>query len=181
MRTVSLAMNISLDGYVAGPAGELDWIFQSMDPELTAWVTGFLRGVDTVIIGSRTYLEQAAMWPTQSGEMADLLNSHQKIVFSKTLQDLTWANSRLASGDPLNEVERLKATSGKNLFVTGGATMARSMLVEGLIDDYHLAVHPVLLGQGRSLLADLEVSRALVLVSSRTFPSGTVHLTYRRA
>ena len=85
MRKVSLAMNVSLDGYVAGPNGELDWIFRSMDPALGESVISFLREVDTILIGHTTYLQQAAAWPKQSGEMADLLNSHAKVVFSTRL------------------------------------------------------------------------------------------------
>src|SRR5260370_12554264 len=75
MRKVILGMNVTLDGLVAGPNGELDWVFRTMSPDMGEYVTEFLRTVDTVLIGHNTYLQQAAAWPSQSGEMADLLNS----------------------------------------------------------------------------------------------------------
>src|SRR5579863_2696300 len=85
MRKVILGMNVTLDGYVAGPNGELDWAFRTMSPDMGEWVTDLLRGSDTMLLGHTTYLQQAATWPSQTGEMADLLNRHAKIVFSKRL------------------------------------------------------------------------------------------------
>src|SRR5260370_33024516 len=85
MRKVRLAINVSLDGYVARPNGTLDWFFRTITPAQQAWTTAFLREGDTILIGHTTYLEQAAFWPTQPGEMATLMNSHAKIVFSRRL------------------------------------------------------------------------------------------------
>jgi dihydrofolate reductase len=179
MRKVCLGMNITLDGYVAGPHGELDWAFRTMSPDLGEWVTELLRGVDTVLLGYTTYLQQAAAWPTQTGEMATLLNSHAKIVFSKRLTTLEWNNSRLATADAAEEIARLKQQPGKNISVTGGATLAQSLSRMGLIDEYNLVMHPVALGNGKSLFTDLSHPLNLKLVSTQTFDSGAIGLTYQ--
>src|SRR5579859_210985 len=143
MRKVYLGMNITLDGYVAGPNGELDWVFRTMSPDMGEWVTELLRGVDTILLGHTTYLQQAAAWPSQTGEMADLLNSHAKIVFSKRLTTLEWNNSRLATAGAAEEIARLKEQPGKNIYVSGGATLAQSLSRRGLIEEYNLVLHPV--------------------------------------
>ncbi len=180
MRKVSLGMNVTLDGYVAGPNGELDWLFRTMNPAQMEWVTEFLREVDTVLIGHVTYLEQAAAWPTETTEMATLLNSHAKIVFSKRLTTLEWNNSRLARADVAEEIAQLKQQPGKNIFVTGGATLAQSLSRLGLIDEYNLAIHPVVLGSGKPLFKDLSSPLNLKLVNTRTFDTGAVYLTYQK-
>ncbi len=176
-RQVALAMNVSLDGYVAGPHGELDWVFRTTDKAQLDWMTTFVGSVDTILLGDVTYREQAAAWPTRRGLMADLLNKHAKVVFSSHIDVPDWNNSRRASASPAAEIARLKQTPGKDIFVTGGARLARSLAQEGLIDIYHLLVHPVVLGRGLSLFGDnaLRFTR----VSSCEFASGTVHIAYR--
>jgi dihydrofolate reductase len=181
MRKVRLGMNVSLDGFVAGPHGELDWIFRTMDPAQMESVTEFLHGVDTVLIGHVTYLEQAATWPNQSGELADLLNSHAKVVFSSRLETLAWNNSRLATGSPAEEVARLKQQPGKDIYVTGGATLAQSLSRLGLIDEYNLTIRPVVLGSGMPLFKDMAEPLNLALTSTRTYDTGAVALTYQLA
>ena len=178
MRKVILGMNVTLDGLVAGPNGELDWVFRTMSPDMGEYVTEFLRTVDTVLIGHNTYLQQAAAWPSQTGEMADLLNSHTKIVFSRRLTTLEWNNSRLATADAAEEIARLKQQPGKNIYVTGGATLAQSLSRLGLIDEYDLVMHPIALGSGLPLFKDLSAPLNLKLVSTKTFASSSIGLTY---
>jgi dihydrofolate reductase len=179
MRKVCLGMNITLDGYVAGPNGELDWAFRTMSPDMGEWVIEFLREVDTILLGRNTYLQQAAAWPSQTGEMADLLNSHTKIVFSKQLTTLEWNNSRLATADAAEEIARLKQQPGKNIYVSGGATLAQSLSQMALIDEYNLAMHPIVLGSGKPLFKDLSHPLNLKLVSTKTFASGAIGLSYQ--
>ena len=179
MRKVYLGMNVTLDGYVAGPNGELDWAFHTMSPDMGEWVTELLRGVDTVLLGHTTYVQQAATWPSQTGEMADLLNSHAKIVFSTRLTTLEWNHSRLATTDPAEEIARLKQQPGKNIYVSGGVTLAQSLARQGLIEEYNLVMHPIVLGSGKSLFKDLSHPLNLKLVSAKTFASGAIGLTYQ--
>lgn len=179
-RRVILAMNVSVDGFVGGPDGDLDWLWPTMDPEMSADVVEFLQGVDTVLIGHETYLGQAAQWPNQSDPMADLLNSHTKIVFSTRLETLDWSNSRLAEDDVEGVVAELKSKPGKNIFVTGGATLARSMSQAGLIDEYRVNIHPTLLGSGKPLFAEAAELTRLHLAHTRTYDSGAILAHYRR-
>ena len=181
MRKVILGMNVTLDGYVAGPNGELDWAFRTMSPDMGEWVTDLLRGSDTILLGHTTYLQQAATWPSQTGEMADLLNRHTKVVFSSQLTALEWSNSRLASAGAAEEVARLKQQPGKNISVSGGATLAQSLFRLGLIEEYNLVVHPIVLGSGKPLFKDQSQPLTLKLVSAKTFTSGAIGLTYQLA
>lgn len=179
-RKVILGMNVTLDGYVGGPDGELDWLWPTLDPAQGDSVTAFLRTVDTVLIGHNTYPGQAAQWPQQSGEMADLLNAHAKIVFSSSLTELEWNNSRLATADAATEIATLKQEPGKDIFVTGGATLAQSLTRDGLIDEYKIAIQPVVLGAGKRLFADVPDPVRFTLQSSTSYGSGTVELHYAR-
>jgi dihydrofolate reductase len=133
------------------------------------WMTIF---IDSVLLGDVTYREQARAWPSRQGRMAELLN---KTVFASHDNVLSWNNSR--RGRPSGHRNRpLKENLGKDIFLTGGARLARSPARDGLIDIYHLLVHPVVLGDGLSLFGD--ASLRLVRVSSCEFASGTVHLAY---
>lgn len=112
--------------------------------------------------------------------MADIMNHLNKIVFSTTLQQVEWANSRLATGSPAEEIARLKQQPGKDIGVAGGARLAQSLSKEGLIDEYRLTVHPVVLGSGKPLFADLPRPLNLKLVDEKTLASGVLVLTYQR-
>ena len=140
-----------------------------------------LARVDTILIGHTTYLEQATAWPSQTSEMASLLNSHTKIVFSKRLTTLAWNNSQLATTDAAAEIARLKQQPGKDIFVTGGATLAQSLARLGLIDEYNLMIYPVVLGSGKPLFKDQSLPLNLKLASTRAFETGAVQLTYQPA
>lgn len=178
MRKVTLGMNVSLDGYVATVDGRLDWAFANFDAELGASAIETLSQLDTGLLGRVNYEEQSAVWPNQQGPMADIMNTLNKIVFSKTLSQVTWSNSRLATGSPAEEIARLKQQPGRDIGVAGGARFAQSLSKEGLIDEYRLTMHPVVLGSGLPLfVAPLK----LKLVSARTLASGVVILTYQRA
>lgn len=181
MRKVTLGMNISLDGFVAGPNGELDWIFSNVTPAQMEVIHESTRNVDTILIGRNTYIEQAATWPTQTSELANLLNSYTKIVFSKTLDKLGWSNSRFAAGDIAEEVAHLQQQPGKNIFVTGGVMLAQSFIQADLIDELTLFIHPVLLGEGRSLFKAMSDRQNLKLLHFKTFETGVVQHTYEKA
>ncbi len=178
MRNVVLGMNVSLDGYVATVEGRLDWAFANFDVELGASAMETLGQLDTVLLGRANYMEQAAAWPNREGPMADLMNTLNKIVFSKTLENVEWINSKLATGTPAEEITQLKQQPGKTIGVAGGARFAQSLSKEGLIDAYRLTIHPVALGSGLPLfVAPLQ----LKLVSSRPLASGVIVAVYQRA
>ncbi|HEX8728492.1 MAG TPA: dihydrofolate reductase family protein [Ktedonobacterales bacterium] len=181
MRKVILNMRMTLDGFLCGPNGELDWMFRTpTPPDQEEQLTAFEREVDTTLLGRVAYLQQAQYWPSQTGELADMVNGHEKIVFSKTLKKLEWNNSRLATGDLAEEVARLKAAPGKNIYVSGGATLAQSLARAGLIDEYQVVIYPLALGAGRPLFQDLAGEAPLKLVRVTPYESGAVQLIYER-
>ena len=181
MRNVVLGMQTSLDGYVATPEGKLNWAFAHFDPELNAEAMEQLSQLDTILLGRVNYTEQAAAWPHQQNPMADLMNRLNKIVFAGTPQSLEWANSRQANASPAEEIAQLKQQPGKDIGVGGGARFAQSLSREGLIDVYRLTVHPVVLGSGKPLFADLAQPLNLKLVDEKRLASGVLVLTYERA
>jgi dihydrofolate reductase len=178
MRKVILQMMVSLDGYVAGPGGDLSWVFGGLDDELRSWIVESLRGIDTQLIGRTAYQEQEGYWPTSVEPLAEVMNTSVKVVFSKTIENLGWANSRLAEGTPAEEIARLKAGPGGDIYVPGGASFVQSLSADGLIDEYRLVVFPVALGGGLPLFAK---PASLTLVDAKAFGTGAVVLTYSPA
>jgi dihydrofolate reductase len=179
MRKVFLSMQLSIDGYVARPDGDVNWAGDNLSDELMAWVRETMVGMDTMLLGRVSFLEQASFWPTEAAagsDMTPLLNNAEKVVFSSTLGDVSvWPNSRIVAGDMAAEVRRLKAGDGRSIFVSGGARLAQTMSSQGLIDEYRLYLHPVVLGDGMPLFKD---PIDLQLVSSHPFANGVVALTY---
>ena len=139
-----------------------------------------MRETDTILIGHTTYLEQAAYWPTQTGEMADLMNSQTKLVFSSRLPIVEWSHSRLAVSDVAEEIAHLKREPGRDIYVTGGARLAQSLSQRGLIDEYNLTIHPVVLESGMPLFKEMSEPLALTLVSTTPFETGAAQLIYQR-
>lgn len=178
MRKVILGMNMTLDGYVARPNGELDWMFPNIDSERTESISEGLSEIDVFLMGRVTYEGMAAHWPTADGPIAPLMNRATKIVFSRTLQKVDWANSRLATRGPAEEIKELKKQPGTAIAVAGGARFVQSLAQQGLIDEYNLTVHPVVLGTGLPLFTD---PVNLKLLSTRAFGAGTVVLNYEPA
>jgi len=182
VRKVILNMRMTLDGFVCGPHGELDWMFRApTTPDQVENLTEFKREVDTTLLGRVAYEQQAEYWPSQTGEMADLVNGGEKIVFSKTLARVAWSNARLATSEPAEEIARLKQQPGRNIYVSGGATLAQSLARAGLIDEYQVTIYPLALGVGKPLFADLPGEMTLKLIRATSFESGAVQLIYERA
>lgn len=188
MRRVIMQLELTLDGFGANADGGMDWF--TLDPE--AWKlrnTYYRREIDTVLLGRNNYLGFQGYWPhvanMPEASETDIgfsrwLDATPKIVFSKTLEQPVWQNSRLASGAFTEEVARLKAEPGKNLLIMSSIGLAQSFMATGLIDEYWLTVHPVAIGEGIPLFKERV---ELKLLDSRAFPSGQVFLHYetRRA
>lgn len=210
MRELILKMSISIDGFVGGPDGDIKWVFGS-DQEAKAWTVETIWNASLHIMGSRTFHDMAAYWPTSTEVFAPPMNQIPKAVFSRqgpailrevnttaALRDArahagtgqsaelqpgseSWAETYVASGDLAEEVATLKAQEGKPIIAHGGAGFARSLVSQGLVDQFALLVHPVVLGKGLPVFSDLAMPRPLKLVSSRAFPGGTVAQIYRPA
>ena len=199
MRELILGMSVSLDGFVSGPEGEIQWIF-SGDQEAIAWKVENARNAGLHIMGSRTFQSMAAFWPTATTVFAPPMNQIPKAVFSKqgpavlkaAAQGLrhaqagqlqpgaeSWAEAYVASGDLADEITRLKAQDGKPIVAHGGAAFARSLIAQNLVDEYVLLVYPIVLGKGLAIFSDLPAPRPLKLVRSKAFPGGAVAQIYR--
>jgi len=184
MRSVTYSMGASLDGYIVGPDGGFDWA--SPDPNVFRFWIEEIRGVGVHLLGRRLY-ETMLYWETAGQdpsigeaelEWAGLWNPLPKVVFSTTLSAVQ-GNARLASGSLADEIERLRAEPGEGEIAIGGATLAAEAAASGLIDEYRVIVHPVLVGGGRSYFPQGERQVDLELVETRPFDSGVVYLHYR--
>lgn len=208
MRDLILKMSISIDGFVGGPDGGIKWVFDS-DREAAAWTVETVWNAGLHIMGSRTFHDMAAYWPTSTEVYAPPMNQIPKAVFSRqgpailkaanttaALRDAranagtgqpaalqpgaeSWAEAYVASGELTEEVATLKARDGKPIIAHGGAGFARSLVARGLVDQYDLLVHPVALGKGLPIFSDLAGPRPLRLMSSKAFPLGSVAQIYR--
>ena len=178
MRQLVLQMSMSVDGYVLGPEGDLDWVFPGFDDEMRKWNLDTLEKAGLHAMGSHTYKEMAAVWPISDEPYAPPMNDKPKVVFSRTPIDTPWGEVSVASGDLADEVARLKAQDGKEILAHGGARFAQALSSASLVDEYRLRVHPVALGAGTPLFVD---KRALALTEARAFPRGVVVHVYRPA
>jgi len=197
MRELILKMSMSLDGFVSGPDGETEWMF-SGDKDAIAWSVETVSNASLHIMGSRTFRDMAAFWPTSTGVFAPPMNQIPKAVFSKQGAAIlratagtqsgqlqpgaeSWGEATVASGDLAGEVARLKTHDGKPIIAHGGGSFARSLIAENLIDQYVLLVHPVLLGKGVPIFSKVAPARHLKLISATAFPGGSVAQIYRPA
>lgn len=189
MSRMFFQMMVSLDGFIAGPHGELDW--HQVDDDFSRYVDAMLRSIDTILLGRVTYQELATYWPTATEPEAGRMNELRKVVVSRTLRDLqdpadprrpAWANSELAPAGELRDVVAdLKRRSPRGVGLFGSSTLAAHCLAQGLIDEIRLLVCPVLLGAGKPLFPIGPAGaarRALRLTHSEAFGSGTMYLTY---
>lgn len=183
MPSLIYSMTVSLDGYIAGPQGEIDW--SPPDDELHLFHNQRTRELGAHLLGRRIY-EEMLYWETvdvtalgaPGVEFAGIWQALPKIVFSRTLQSVK-GNARLAEGRLEEEAARLKAESTGDIGV-GGAGLAASFIELGLIDEYWMFITPVVLGGGTRYFPDLESRLDLDLVEHRTFGSRVVYVRYRR-
>ena len=177
-------MQFSVDGFVAGPKEEMDWMVWNWDEELKKYVSDLTLSSDTCLVGRVLYHGMGAHWRAvpegdENYPYAQLLNNFRKVVFSKGNPALDWDNSELAKGDLAGEVARVKALPGKDIITYGGAGFAAELVKQNLIDEYHIFINPAAIGRGLSIWKNLEGRMNLELVESRSFACGIVVLFYR--
>jgi dihydrofolate reductase len=184
-------MSLSIDGFVAGPNGEIDWMIRSRDEGGKAAVAETLWQAGLHAMGSRTYFDLASYWPTSTDPLAAPMNDIPKVVFTRqrslnlvagdSPNAASWAEAQVANGDLATEIGRLKQQPGRDILAHGGAGFAQSLARLGLIDEFRLVVHPVALGAGLPLFAELSAPLHLKLMSTSIFGSGTAIHVYRPA
>src|SRR4051812_16538585 len=163
MRKVIVSMNVSLDGYMSGANGELDWHFESWTKEMGEVLCKQLSQSDTILLGRVTYNAMANYWPAKAGDptcraedfaFSNMMNSYTKIVFSNTIPSAKWNNSILVKGNILRKVAKLKKQSGKDIIIYGSGKLVSSIM--DMVDEYQLWLHPVVLGKGKPLFGGLQ-------------------------
>lgn len=183
MRTLTYGMNLSLDGYTAAPGDDLGW--SSPSDELFQWWSDRVGATGLALYGRRLWQGMDAHWPTADQrpgatpahvEYARRWRAMPKVVFSSTLGAVD-GNARLVTGDAVTEIARLKAGAGGPMDI-GGATLAAAVMRAGLIDEYAIVTHPVLVGAGTPFFAALDDRVELTLVETRAFPGGVVLSRY---
>lgn len=186
MRKLILNTVISLDGFLEGPNGAMDW-FHTDDAD---WQEAFkLYGdVDTVLLGRGMYPGYSQYWrgvlaePAKQSQdelaYARWADKTRHIVFSRALKSADWSNTEIMR-DAAKDVPRLKREPGKNLIVYGGARFAGALIDQGLVDEYHLVVEPVALGGGKPLFNHLSHRRELKRTDAKPLPSGAILLSYK--
>ncbi len=185
MRKVALHMMTTLDGCVAGPNGELDWLFNVESKGRNDYVFKLYSEADGILVGRQTYLACAGYWPSaetkggKEGEFAHFMNNLPKYVVTTTLDKVDWANSSIVKGSLADGVARLKQQSGSHIVLIGGLRTVQSMIKLGLIDEFHLMMHPVALGHGMPLFDGLPEQLGLELIDAKPFDQGVVGLHYR--
>ena len=210
MRDLILKMAISIDGFVSDVDNRNTWMFGA-DQEAKAWAVEYVWNASLHIMGSRSFHDMAAWWPTSTDVFAPPMNQIPKAVFSRqgpailrkvntsaALDEArtkagpaqsaesqpgaeSWAEAYVASGDLAEEIAKLKAQEGKPIIAHGGVSFARSLVAQGLVDQFALFVAPVALGRGQPLFSELAAPTPLKLMSSKAFPGGAVAQIYRAA
>lgn len=186
MRKLIYSMNVTLDGYIAAPGDDISWGVPSV--ELHQWFNDRAREVGVSLYGRRLWELMSAHWPTADrqpdvtpveAEFARIWQRTPKVVFSSTLEEVG-GDARLVTGDAVAEIARLKAEDGAPMEI-GGATLAGAAIRAGLIDEYQIVTHPVLVGGGTPFFSTLDTWVSLDLVETRAFPDDVTMSRYEVA
>ena len=169
MRKVILQLAVSLDGFIEGPHGEFDWCFTDDDYGMT----DFYKRIDAIFIGRKSYEVALSMGDSAFPGLPAL----KEYVFSSSLKHLA-GNGVLVNEDLYEEVNKIKNSPGKDIWLYGGAALTSSFINMNLVDEMALAVHPILLGSGKSLFRNIPGRKALQLTNTQTYPSGLIMLSY---
>jgi dihydrofolate reductase len=168
---------MTLDGFVEGPNRDISWHDDVWGEELEQLSTEQLNAAGGLLFGRVTYELMASHWPKAAGPVADFMNALPKYVFSRTLTQSSWNNTRMFAGDVADTVTRLKHEAPKDIFLFGSADLASHLIPHGLIDEFRIALNPILLGGGTPLFKPGERAR-LKLLDSRPMSTGIVILRY---
>jgi dihydrofolate reductase len=181
MRKITAGLFVSLDGVTESPE---KWQLPYFNDEMGEAIGAAMAAADAMLLGRVTYQEFASYWPGVRSEdqpFADYMNNTPQYVVSTTLDTAEWNNSTLIKGNVVEEITKLKQQPGKNIGITGSATLVQSLLRDDLLDELGLMVHPVVVGSGKRLFKEGGDLKALKLVDSKTFSTGVVSLTYQPA
>ncbi|RRB12954.1 dihydrofolate reductase [Larkinella knui] len=187
MRKLKLQVQMTMDGFIAGPNSEMDWMTFPWTEDISEYVTKLTEPVDTILLG-RNLAE--GFIPHWTGVANDPNNPEQeagkkyyethKVVFSKTLKQSEWENTEVENGDFVQKIEQLKNQPGGDIIVYGGATFVSSLIKEKLIDELHLFINPAIVGHGLPIFRDISEKQRFTLVAASPFKCGIVALAYKK-
>lgn len=182
MRRLTVFNSVSLDGYFCDAGGDMRWAHRD-DPEWQAFTSENASGESTLVFGRVTYDLMAGFWPTPQARaalpsVAERMNSLPKVMFSRTLTEVSWQNTTLIRGDLEGAVRRMKLEPGPGMVILGSGSIVSQLTAARLIDEYQLALCPIVLGSGRTMFSGIPEPVTLVLRESRPFKNGTVVLRY---
>ena len=186
MRRVIASIFVSLDGYMAGPTEDIHWVTDNFNADMAKYAGDLMDSMDAVLLGRVTYEIMAKAWPTMTEATspgADKMNTTSKIVFSKTLRNAQWGkwnNARVVKDHVADEIAKLKQLPGKDMVIYGSANLVQGFTELGLIDEYQLLVHPLVLGNGKRLWRELQHPVNLKLLRTEAFKNGVVVLYYEQ-
>jgi dihydrofolate reductase len=183
MRKLKLQVDISVDGYIAGPNNEMDWLV--CEDDCMKYIENIADSVDTILMGRKMIDVFISHWSDRMNKPDDHWNTFAKkmidipkIVFTKTLTKSKWINTEISKGDLKDEITKLKSQDGGDIIAYGGASFDSSLIEENLIDEFYLFINPVAIGNGKTIFKDLKEIRKFTLIESIAFDSGIVLLHY---
>ena len=180
MRTFKLQVQTTVDGYMAGPNGEMDWMTFPWTDDIGAYITAFTDPVDCIVLGRRLAEGFIPTWASRpEGEPAaaiDKMNDTPKVVISNSLTESPWENTVVAGGDLTETVTKLKAGRGGDMITYGGGTLVSDLIARGLLDELHLFVNPTAIGTGMPVFPTVDAYQRLRLVGAHPFDCGITAL-----
>jgi dihydrofolate reductase len=188
MRKLIVSMNVTLDGFLSGPDCELDWHFQSWTSEMAECACEQLSKSDTILLGRITYSAMARYWsakltdfsfPREDLAFADMMHRHTKFVFSHSTGIPHWNNAIRIKGNMAAAIVQLKQQPGRDMIIYGSASIVAALTPLNLVDEYHIWVHPVVLGKGKALFKSVSRQLNLQLYKTHIFRSGVAMLCYK--
>jgi dihydrofolate reductase len=177
MRTITYGGAVTLDGFLAGVDGSIDWLHYSRDVQQV--MTDYWKNVDAILMGRKTYAVAAANTPKKTEPRKSKISGARTYVFSRTLENIADPNIELVKGDAVDFVRALKQAPGKDICLMGGGELAQSLLAEGLVDRIGLNIHPILLGAGIPTFRDPGYRVKLELMECRPLKGGCILAQYK--
>jgi dihydrofolate reductase len=184
MRKLIVFNHVSLDGFFVDAKGGMSWAKSGRnDAEWNAFVADNARGDGPLLFGRVTYELMASFWPTPMADhhdpsVAKRMNALPKVVFSRTLEKASWNNTKLVKGDLVAEVKKMKQEPGEGMAILGSGTIVSQLAQAGLIDEYQIAMNPIILGRGRTMFDGVDHKLNLKLTRSRSFGNGNIVMWY---